>query len=207
MSDTLNHVRVWSAMRDQPRGIINYDRLAKAGLPGQIVLNNIMGRIIDSARFVNRERVEAFDERHAEVKLGRGGTQSYVPGGFLLGESVGLTVMLADPEFKLPHVMAALSYRLTNEREADKWKTSTKFDSDGMESNDIQYVFGQFSGDCSDMENLVPWDFQRALNDPVKFVTEAAGQAIGATALAQIPLFERVPLLGQLNAAEAAIAQ
>jgi hypothetical protein len=174
MGQLIDQIKVWHAMRDERSGVIDYDRLARAGLLGEVVLHNMLGRIIDSATVQNRERLERLGDRG--VSLGMGGTTTYTDSGLMVSDAIGLTVAVGDPSsHQLIVAKTNVSYRLAGEKAQD-WDFTEEdlYWHDGPRT----IIQGEVSGEFGDLERRVANDFRDALTDPSQFILNAAVNAL-----------------------------
>lgn len=167
MGQLVDQLKVWSAMRGQERGNVAYDRLAEAGTPGRVVLDNMFGLMLDNATHsVDAATREMAAERG--VRLDKGGGTTYERGGHLM-VSGAVVLSVSSPESDDEGVTGvAMHYGLSNEPQSS-WEARQAGHRQGR-------LFGNVSGPFSEIERALIVDYKDALADPARFIEAAAGR-------------------------------
>lgn len=187
MSQFVDQLKVWSATRDVARGEVDYDRLANAGTPGRIVLNNMLHRMADEIKFgaFNGTEPEYANGRDG-AELSMGGTRTYTGDGhFLLDEAVVLSVRLDGPEEDMPATGITgvnKRYSLANEA-SERWSTHANV------AQGEALITGAFAGPIDEAQRMARDDYRLAVTNPLRFFVESAERFVDAEGMNELTAF------------------
>jgi hypothetical protein len=182
MRETIQLVRAWRSLKAGPDGTRDYDRLYGLGVPGRMILHNILSRIEDNAEYNNHDLVASRNGNPDRVSLGVNRLTAYsFRTGILVAEALNLGVVLdMKSDEATPAASLAVNYKLANEK-SETWDLAN-----GVAKYKAPSVHGVVKGPFDHLKSRVSSDFEAALIDPRLFVLQTAQRVLDASDVAVI---------------------